>query len=88
MNPNVRYIENKKLKKRLTGANLWAVKPVRKSVTLNPWGMYAVGKKEQINEPRGRRLVACKARTGSSTGDPCGLVQLSKKRRGQAGTVG
>ena len=36
MNPNVMYIENKNKEKWSTGTNLWAVKPVRKSVTLNP----------------------------------------------------
>ena len=52
------------------------------------WGMYAAGKKEEINEPRGERPVGCKARTGSTTGDPWGQVQSSKKKRGQAGTAG
>ena len=87
MNPNVRYIENKN-KKRSAGTNVWAVKPVRKSVTLNLRGMYAAGKKEKKNEPRGGRPVGCKARTGSTTGDPWGQVQSSKKNRGKAGTAG
>ena len=64
---------------RSTGTNLWAVKPVRKSVTLSLWGMYAAGKKEKGNEPRGGRHVGCKARMGSTTGDPWGQVQSSKK---------
>lgn len=89
MNPNVRYIENKNKEKWSTGTNLWAVKPVRKSVTLNPWGMYAARKKEKKNnEPREGRPVGCEARTGSTTGDPWGQVQSSKKKRGQAGTAG
>ena len=61
---------------------MWAVKPVRKSVTLDPWGMYAAGKKEKKNEPRGGRPVGCKARTESITGDPWGQVQSGKKKRG------
>ena len=73
---------------RSTGTNLWAVKPVRKSVTLSLWGMYAAGKKEKGNEPRGGRHVGCKARMGSTMGDPWGQVQSSKKKRGQAGTAG
>ena len=55
---------------------------------MDPWGMYAAGKKEKNNEPRGERLVGCKARTESTTGDPWEQVQTSKKKRGQAGTVG
>ena len=70
LNPNVRYIENKSKEKWSTGTILWAVKPVRKSVTLNAWGMYAARKKEKKNEPREGRPVGCKARTGSTTGDP------------------
>ena len=73
-------------KKRSTGTNLWAVKPVRKSVTLNPWGMYAAGKKEKKNEPREGRPVGCEARTGSTTGDPWGQVQSSEKKRGSSGS--
>ena len=88
MNPNVRYIENKNKKKWSTGTNLWAVKPVRKSVTLNPWGVYAAGRKEKKNEPRWGRPVGCKARKGSTTRDPWGQVQSNKKKRGQAETAG
>ena len=65
-----------------------AAKPVRRSETLDPWGMYAAGKKENKNEPRGERPVGCKASTGLTTGDPWGQVQPSKKKRGQAGTAG
>ena len=50
--------------------------------------MYAAGKKEQKNEPRGERPVGCKARTGSTTGDPWGQVQSSKKKGVQAVTAG
>ena len=88
MNPNVRYIENKNKEKWSTGTNLWAVKPVRTSVALNPWGVYAAGKKEKKNEPRERRPVGCKTITGSTTGDPWGQVQPSKNKRGPAGTAG
>ena len=50
--------------------------------------MYAAEMKEKKNEPRGGGPVGCKARTGSTTGDPRGQVQSSKKKRGQAGTAG
>ena len=88
MNPKVRHIENKKQKKTSIGTNLWAVEPVRKSITLNPWGMYAAGKKEKKNKLSGGRPVGCNTRTGPTTGDPWGQVQSSKKKRGQAGTAG
>ena len=68
--------------------NLWAVKPVRRYVPLNPWALYATGKKREDNSPRGGGPVGCKARTGSTTGDPWGQVQSSKKNRGKAGTAG
>ena len=64
-----------------------AVKPVRKSATLNPWGMYAAERNEKKNGPREGRPVGCKTRTGSTTGDPWGQVQASKKT-GHAGTAG
>ena len=35
---------------------------------MNPWGMYAAGKKEKKHEPGWGRPVGCKARTGSTTG--------------------
>ena len=86
MNPNVRYIENKNKEKWSTGTNLWAVKPVRKSVTLNAWGIYAARKKEKKkNEPQWGRPVGCEARTGSTTEDPWGQVQPNKKKRGSSG---
>ena len=65
-----------------------AAKPVQRSVTLDSWGMYATGKKEKKNQPRGERPVGCKAKTGSTTGDRWGQVQSSKKKRGQAVTAG
>ena len=34
-------------KMRSAGSNLCAVEPVRKLVTLDPWGMNAAGKKEK-----------------------------------------
>ena len=80
MNPSVRYVKNKnKQKKRSTGTNLWTAKPARKSATLKPWGTYAAGKKEKKNESRWGRPVGCKAKTGSTTGDPWGQVQSSKE---------
>ena len=86
LNPNVRYIENKNKEKWSTGTNLLAVRLVRKSVTLNAWGMYAARKKEK-NEPREGRPVGCEARTGSTTGDPWGQVQPNKKKRGSSGNL-
>ena len=65
-----------------------AATPVRRSVTLDPWGVYAARKKERNHEPKGERPVGCKARTGSTTGDPWGQVQSSKKKWGQAETTG
>ena len=81
MNPIVRYIENKEQKKQSTGTNLWAVKPVRKSITLNPWGMYAAGKKEKKNEPRGERPVGCKAGTEVDDGGPAGAGTIKQEKR-------
>ena len=47
--------------------------------------MYAAGKKENKSEPREGRPVGCEVRTGSTTGDPWGQVQPSKKTIGSNG---
>ena len=52
---------------------------------VEPWGMYAVGKKEKKNEPRWGRPVGCEARTGSTTGDPWGRYNQARKKRGSSG---
>ena len=74
-------------KKWSAGINMWAVKPVRTSVTLEPWGMYAAGENENKNEPRGGRPVGCKARTGSITGGPLGSGAIKQKDKGSNGNV-
>ena len=76
---------SKNIKKKTVNRNEpVAAKPVRRSETLDPWGMYAAGKKEKKDEPRWGRPVGCKAKTGSTTGDPWGQVQSSKKKKGNA----
>ena len=67
---------------------MWAVKPVRKSVTLDPWGMYAAGKKYKKNEPRGERPVGCKAGRGVDDGGPVGVGAIKQEKGGQAETAG
>jgi len=81
------YIENKNKEKWSTGTNLWVVNKASTEVgNVEPLGMYAAGKKENKSEPREGRPVGCEARTRSTTGDPWGQVQPSKKKR--AGTAG
>ena len=66
-----------------------AGKPVRRSVTLDSWGMYADGKKrEEKLAERGKDLLTPKPERGSITGDPWGRVQSSIKKGGQTETAG
>ena len=55
---------------------------------VQPLGHVCRWKKKKENAPREGRPLGCKARTGSTTGDPWGQVQSSKKTTGQAGTDG
>ena len=74
LNPNVRYIENKNKEKWSTGTNLWAVRPVRKSVTLNPWGLYAAGRK-----------TTKMSQSGVDYGGPLGEGTIKQEERGSSG---
>ena len=69
---------------------MWAVKPVRKSVTLNPWGMYAAGKKEKINEQRGRKAFRLQSQNRVEYGGPlrAGTVKQEEKRSSGNGGLG
>ena len=85
LNPNLRYIEKMKIKKRSTRTNLLAIKPLRKSVTSDPLGVYA-GKK---NEPRGGNTCWLHSQNGGrSRGDPWGQVPSSNKKGGQTEMAG
>ena len=84
MNPIVGYIENNSQKKRSIGTSLWAVKPVRQSVMLDPWGIYAAGMKGKQNELRGGRPVGFKARTVDYEG-PLGADTIKQGEKGSSG---
>ena len=56
-----------------------ATKQVRRSVTLDPWGMYAAGKKEKRNELRGEDLSAAKPERGRLRGTPGGRYNQARK---------
>ena len=88
MNPNVMYIENKNKEKWSTGTNLWAVKPVRKSVTLNPWGMYAAGRKRRKMSQEREDLSAAKPVRGRLRGTLGGRYNQTRRKEVQAGTAG
>ena len=89
MNPNVRYIENKQNKTKMVNRNQPVLSKASTEVgNVEPLGHVCRWKKKKTNEPREGRLVGCKARTGSTTGDPWVQVQSIKKKRGQAGTTG
>ena len=66
MDPNVRYIESKKTKRTKTANRNQpaAGKPVRRSVILDPWGMYAAGKKRRKMNKEGRDMLAAKPERG------------------------
>ena len=55
---------------------------------VEPLGHVCRSKKKEKNEPREGRPVGCEARTGSTTGDPWGQVQPSKRKRGRVGAAG
>ena len=60
---------------------MWAVKPVRKSVTLNPWGMYAAGENEK-NEPRGGKTFRLQRHNGVDFGGALGVRCNQARRKG------
>ena len=65
---------------------MWAAKLVERLVTLDPWGMYAAGKTEKKNEPRGEILVGFKARTGVDYGRPLGPGTIKEEEIGSSRT--
>ena len=72
-------------KKRSTGNNLWAAKPVRNSVMLDSSGMYSAGKKDKKNQPRGKRPVGCKSRTGVDYGRLLGAGTIKQRGSSRSG---
>ena len=48
---------------------------------VEPLGMYAAGKKEKKNEPRGERPVGCKAGTEVDDGGPAGAGTIKQEKR-------
>ena len=61
-----------------------ATKQVRRSVTLDPWGMYAAGKKEKRNELRGEDLSAAKQERGRLRGT-LGAGTTKQEEKGSSG---
>ena len=83
------YQKQSKEKIRSTGTNLWAVKPVRKSVTLNPWGMYAAGRKGRKKMSHdGEDLSAAKPERGRLRGTLGGRYNQTRRKEVQTGTAG
>ena len=72
--------ETKTNKKWSTGTNLWAVKPVRKSVTLNPWGMYAAGRKRRKMRQEREDLSAAKPERGRLRGTLGGRCNQARRK--------
>ena len=82
------YQKQSKEKIRSTGTNLWAVKPVRKSVTLNPWGMYAAGRNSIKMSQEREDLPATKLERGRLRGTLGGRYNHARRKEVQAGTAG
>ena len=77
-------ISKTKTKKRSTGTNLWAVQPLRKSVTFNPWGMYAAGRKRRKKRKKMSQeredLSAAKLERGRLRGTLAGRCNQARRK--------